>query len=214
MRSAAALVLVILIWALGLWSFAQRVERSTPAPAPAPADGVVALTGPDERIAAAMALLEAGKAKRMLISGVNQKVSRAEIRAVAPAPHAPRGGQRLYDCCVDLGFQATDTLGNARETADWVKAKGFGSLIVVTSDFHMPRAMLELKGAMPGVRLTPYPVRSAEFEAGHWWRTEEGARRLTIEYCKYLAVAAREALLSLGPRPHAAAPPAQPGPAH
>jgi uncharacterized SAM-binding protein YcdF (DUF218 family) len=130
---------------------------------------------------------------------------------VAPARGAGQGGRRLYDCCVDLGFQATDTLGNARETARWVKAKGYRSLIVVTSDFHMPRAMLELRSAMPVVRLTSYPVRSAEFDVRHWWRTGEGARLLAVEYCKYLAILAREALLSLGPKPRASPAPAAAG---
>ena len=125
-----------------------------------------------------------------------------DIRNVAKAT------QRLYDCCVDLGFQAADTIGNARETAGWAHAKGYRSLIVVTSDFHMPRAMLELKSAMPDVRLTPYPVRSSEFDVSHWWRTGDATRLLAVEYCKYLAISAREALLSLGPKTHADAKPA------
>ena len=206
MRSAAIIVLIVAIWGLGLWDFADRVQRSTPPPPPPRADGVVALTGSNERIAAAMMLLETGKAKRMLISGVNQKVSRAQLRDADQIRRIGASGRRLYDCCVDLGFQATDTVGNARETARWAAAKEYSSLIVVTSDYHMPRAMLELGATMPGVRLTPYPVRSSELDAHHWWRTGDGARRMAIEYCKYLAIAAREAVLKLGPRPHGRGP--------
>ena len=199
MRSAAVLLLVILIWGVGLVAFAGRVAQSTPAPEPAQADGVVALTGAsDARITAAMKLMEAGKGRRMLISGVNQKASRADIRGVAKAT------RRLYDCCVDLGFQALDTVGNARETARWARRHDYHSLIVVTSDFHMPRAMLELRAALPDVSLTPYPVRSNDLNARRWWRTQEGARRMTLEYCKYLAILARESLLSLGPKDHPA----------
>jgi uncharacterized SAM-binding protein YcdF (DUF218 family) len=195
MRSAAVLMLVLLCWGIGLLTFVGRVERSTPAADPPVSDGVVALTGAsDARITAAMKLLETGKARRMLISGVNRQASRADIRGVAKAT------RRLYDCCVDLGFQAADTVGNARETARWVRARKYTSLIVVTSDFHMPRAMLELRAALPGVSFTPYPVRSAELNAQHWWRTQEGARRMMVEYCKYLAILARESLLSLGPK--------------
>jgi uncharacterized SAM-binding protein YcdF (DUF218 family) len=101
-----------------------------------------------------------------------------------------------------LGFSATDTVGNARETAAWARAKGFKSLIVVTSDFHMPRAMLELHEALPDAALTPYPVKTTELDAGRWWRTAEGARRMTVEYCKYLVILAREGLLNLGPPQH------------
>lgn len=202
MRSAAILVLVILIWGVGLLAFVGRVAQSTPPPEPVVADGVVALTGAsDARITAAMKLLETGKARRMLISGVNPQASRADIRGVAKAT------RRLYDCCVDLGFQALDTVGNARETARWARRHNYRSLIVVTSDFHMPRAMLELRSALPGVNITPYPVRSAELNARRWWRTQDGARRMTLEYCKYLAILARGSLMSLGPKDrHANAP--------
>jgi uncharacterized SAM-binding protein YcdF (DUF218 family) len=197
-KSAALLVILILIWGVGLVAFAGRIADSTPPPEPPAADGVVALTGAsDARITAAMKLLENGKARRMLISGVNHQASRADIRGVA------RATRRLYDCCVDLGFQALDTVGNARETALWARKHDYKSLIVVTSDFHMPRAMLELRAALPDVTFTPYPVRSAELNARRWWRSQEGARRMILEYCKYLAILARESVIRLGPKEHA-----------
>jgi uncharacterized SAM-binding protein YcdF (DUF218 family) len=196
-RSAAILLLVVVLWAVGLWAFSVRVDQSTPPAEPAPADAVVALTGSSNaRITAAMKLLEDGKATRMLVSGVNPQASRADIKGVAKAT------RRYYDCCVDLGFQATDTVGNARETSGWMRAKGFKSLIVVTSDFHMPRAMLELHEALPDAKLTPYPVKTEDLDSGHWWRSGDGARRMIVEYCKYLVILAREAFLSLGPKAH------------
>ena len=120
--------------------------------------------------------------------------------------------QRLYDCCVDLGFEAEDTVGNARETAEWVRSHDYQSLIVVTSDYHMPRAMLELRAALPGVQLIAYPVRSVELDAGHWWRSKSNARFIVIEYSKYLAILARQTLLSLGPKDKHPAPIAAPAP--
>ncbi len=195
MKSLAVLLVVALLWAVGLWAFVGRVAHSTPAAEPPVADGVVALTGAsDARITAAMKLLETGKAQRMLISGVNPQASRADIRGVAKAT------RRFYDCCVDLGFQALDTVGNARETARWARKHDYHSLIVVTSDFHMPRAMLELRAALPDVDFTPYPVPSRELNARRWWRTGDGTRRMVLEYCKYLAILARQSLLSLGPK--------------
>jgi uncharacterized SAM-binding protein YcdF (DUF218 family) len=197
MRSAAILALVVAIWVVGLLAFAGRVDRLEAPDDVTPADGVVALTGSTDRLTAAMKLLEDGKARRLLISGVNRVASPADIRDVTKAT------RRYYDCCVDLGFSATDTVGNARETAAWARANRFHSLIVVTSDFHMPRAMLELREALPDAALTPYPVKTSELDAGRWWRTAEGARRMTLEYCKYLVILAREGLLSLGPKAHA-----------
>ena len=208
MRGLIALLVVAAIWASGLLAFAARVDRSTPAPEPQAADGIVALTGAgsNARIGAAMELLEDGKAQRMLVSGVNREASREDIRTVS------RAVRRLYDCCVDLGFDAANTVGNARETQEWARAMGFDSMIVVTADYHMPRAMLELRGAMPNVELTPYPVITPVLKANRWWRTSGGARLMAMEYSKYLAILGREAILGLGPRADAETPTPATGP--
>jgi uncharacterized SAM-binding protein YcdF (DUF218 family) len=197
MKTIAVLIVLLVLWGAGLMAFAARIDQSTPPAEPPVSDGVVAFTGAsDARISAAMHLLETGKARRLLISGVNPQASRADIRGVAKAT------RRYYDCCVDLGFRATNTVGNGRETAEWARAKGFRTLIVVTSDFHMPRALLELRAALPEAGLTAYPVRTAELDAHHWWRSEDGVRRMVLEYTKYLAILGRETLLSLGPPEH------------
>ena len=206
MRSVAAFLVLALIWAAGLYAFAGRVQQSTPAPDPDAAQGIVALNGAysSARIAAAVGLLENGYGKRVLVSGVNREASREDIRTMSKAVH------RLYDCCVDLGFQAADTVGNARETAAWAKAMGFSSLIVVTADYHMPRAMLELRAVMrdPRIRLQPYPVATPALNARRWWRSPSQTRLLVVEYCKYIAILGRDLILSLGPRDRPA--PAQP----
>jgi uncharacterized SAM-binding protein YcdF (DUF218 family) len=210
-RAAATILgLLVVIWAIGLLGFAGRVDRSTPAADPPVSDGVVALTGAsDARIEAAMQLLEEGKARRMLVSGVNPKASRADMRNVAQAQ------RRIYDCCVDLGYQATDTVGNARETADWANAAGYHSLILVTSDFHMPRALLELKAALPDIAITPFPIRTTDLDAQHWWRTRDGVRRMVMEYSKYVVILVRTELTGLAPRRHhAPQPPALSGAAN
>lgn len=195
MKSLSALLIAMMIWAVGLWAFAARVEQSTPAPEPPVADAIVALTGASVvRLAAATKLLEEGKGRRLLVSGVNRQASRADILDVT------RAGKGVYDCCVDLGFMASDTIGNAQETAEWARAKGYRRLIVVTADFHMPRAMLELRAAMPEAQLTAYPVVTETLDTPNWWRRSGSARLMVLEYSKYLAILGREALLSLGPK--------------
>jgi uncharacterized SAM-binding protein YcdF (DUF218 family) len=194
-KTVAALLIILMIWTVGLLAFATRIDAFTPAVEPPPADGIVALTGVStDRIREAMKLLEEGKGQRLLISGVNPKATRGEIRMVAKA------ARRVFDCCVDLGFEAADTVGNAREIAAWVRAKNYATLIVVTSDYHMPRSLLELRASIPQVILTPYAVRTDELDAKHWWRTAESARRMIKEYNKYLVILLREAFLSLGPK--------------
>ena len=192
MRLLTVIAIVALIWLVGLFAFAHRVRELTPPDDPARADAIVALTGPSaERVNAAIRLLEQGKGERVLISGVNREVRRRELRELTP------GSSRLFNCCVDLGFEAEDTVGNAQEIAAWARSKGYDSLIVVTSDYHMPRSLLEIRGAAPGVRLTPYAVSTPSLDNARWWRAAVTARRMTLEYMKYLAVLGREGLHKL-----------------
>ena len=136
------------------------------------ADAIVALTGPSaERVNAAIRLLEQGKGERVLISGVNREVRRRELRELVP------GSSRLFNCCVDLGFEAEDTVGNAQEIAAWARAKGYDHLIVVTSDYHMPRSLVEIRGQLPGVKLIPYAVSTPSLDNARWWRAAVTARR-------------------------------------
>jgi len=193
MKGLVVILLLVLLWSVGLMAFAARVAASTPAPEPQVADGIVALTGAGSvRIEAAVQLLERGKAKRLLVSGVNREVSREDLRRLT------HDYGRTFDCCVDLGFRAADTQGNARETSNWAVYHHFRTLIVVTADYHMPRALLELRAATPGVTLRPYPVATTVLDARGWWKSADGARRMSYEYCKYLVILSREAVLRLG----------------
>lgn len=187
MRFLALLAILALVWLVGLFAFADRVRSYSPAEDPARADAIVALTGPSsERVDAAVRLLENGKGDRLLISGVNRQVQKAELKAVTP------GSSRLFACCVDLGFEAENTMGNAREIGRWARANGYDSLIVVTSDYHMPRSLVEIRSALPGVELTPYAVKTPALDDQGWWRAAVTARRMTLEYMKYLTVMVRE----------------------
>lgn len=186
MKFLTFIATLALIWVIGLFAFADRVRSYTPAPEPARADAIVALTGPSaERINAAIRLLEQDKGERVLISGVNREVRRQELRALTP------GSTRLFNCCVDLGFEAEDTVGNAQEIAAWADAKSYDSLIVVTSDYHMPRALTEIRAAAPGVVLTSYAVQTPLLDDSRWWRFATASRRMTLEYMKYLAALGR-----------------------
>jgi len=189
MKFLTLIGIIALMWLVGLFAFADRVRKLTPADEPARADAIVALTGPSaERVNAAIRLLEQDKGDRVLISGVNREVRRQELRALTP------GSTKLFNCCVDLGFEAENTLGNAEEIAAWTRSRGYDDLIVVTSDYHMPRALLEIRSVAPGVKLTPYAVSTPSLDNSRWWKAAVTARRMTLEYMKYLAVLGREAM--------------------
>lgn len=169
---------------LGFLWFAAQVARTEPAALP-PADGIVALTGGASRITDATQLLANGLGQRLLITGVHPATSRVELaRALGET-----GG--LINCCVDLDYDAVNTLGNAVETSRWVREHGFHSLIVVTSAYHMPRTLLELRRRLPQVALLPYPVVSEHVQLDHWWDHPPTLRLLVAEYAKYLLALTR-----------------------
>jgi uncharacterized SAM-binding protein YcdF (DUF218 family) len=151
----------------------------------APTDGIVVLTGGEHRVLEGLQLFERSRARRILISGVHPQTTREDIKRRAKIPQA------LFSCCVDVGYKALDTSGNAIETADWAAAWGFKRIMVVTSNYHMPRGLLELSRALPGTELVPHPVRSSTYGSGHWWTSASAIRIVTIEYVKSLPVMAK-----------------------
>ena len=151
------------------------------------ADGIVALTGDEDRISEAVRLLAEGKARRLLISGVNKSTRAPEIISLNTVGNSEA---RLFRCCVDLGKRAHNTEDNALETTAWVRLHGFRSLIVVTSTYHMPRTLIELRQAMPDVELVPYPVKSPRL-GEQWWSDPRTAWVLGKEYLKFVTAFAR-----------------------
>ncbi len=146
------------------------------------ADGIVALTGGAERIADAVKLLASGRGRRLLITGVGPSTNAAELMRLAP------DHQRWFGCCIDLDYSAANTVGNAVETRRWARERGFRSLVVVTSGYHMPRALLEISHRLPDVTLIPFPVVT---RSEPWWRHPGTAKILISEYLKLLVAEAR-----------------------
>jgi len=149
------------------------------------ADGIVALTGAAARIPDAIELLATDRGKRLLITGVHRATSSKEIARLTPLY------SRYFACCIDLDRSALNTFGNALETKRWAQAHNFNSLIVVTSNWHMPRAMAELAHQLPDVTLVAYPVISEKVKTEPWWSNLDTARFLFAEYLKYVLALAR-----------------------
>lgn len=161
------LSLILLFWALGFAVFVVGL----PGPAgPQQTDGIIVLTGGENRIERGIELLEAGQAQRMLVSGVNRTVRPVELAEETSTPEA------LFDCCIDLGQEAVDTRSNGEEAARWVRENRFTNVRLVTTDWHMPRARFELQRALDdGVELLSDGVPS-----------DPSFMQLFLEYNKYL----------------------------
>jgi uncharacterized SAM-binding protein YcdF (DUF218 family) len=144
------------------------------------ADGIVVLTGGDSRVADALELLASGHGKRLLITGVNTGTTTTDI-ARQTVDYT-----RWLGCCVDLDYAALNTLGNAVQARRWTLEHGFKSLIVVTSAYHMPRALAELAHQLPDATLIPYPVVSDRLRIEPWWSNSTTTRLVLSEYLKYL----------------------------
>ena len=149
------------------------------------ADGIVVLTGGTSRISDALDLLASGRGKRLLITGVNTGTTTGDIAREVVNYNA------LLSCCVDLDYSALNTYGNAVQARRWAVAHGFQSLIVVTSAYHMPRALAELAHQLPDARLIPFPVVSDRLRIEPWWSSGDTTRLVLSEYLKYLAAKVR-----------------------
>jgi len=144
---------------------------------PTHTDGIVAFTGGPDRVETALRLLAQGRADRLLLSGIGGGAELAELArraGVDPQPLASR---------VTIDRSAATTRGNATDTAEWARASGVRSLLVVTASYHMPRALTELARALPDVTLYPMPVVQAERPD----RPASPLRLMAEEYIKFLA---------------------------
>ncbi|MCW4591092.1 YdcF family protein [Gluconacetobacter entanii] len=172
----AVACMLVASWAMGLVWFVRDARR--PPRMPPPCDGAVALTGGQGRIEASLQLMAQHRARQLLISGVDPHATLGDF--LTRTPRLLPLGVWLH---TTLGRQATSTLGNADETAQWVRTHGIHSLIVVTAGYHIRRAMMEIARAVPGVTLYPFAVQPPALVHPRRLATW---RLLVVEYDKWL----------------------------
>lgn len=189
LRSVAAIIVIALVvsWMGGLAWFARSLPDEVSDPVTA-TDAIVVLTGGSLRVQSGLALLAAGKAKKLFVSGVYHGT---DLAALLRSDHAL---SERAACCIVLGYEADNTQGNATETAAWMRQEGFHSLRLVTSSYHMPRSLLEFSRAMPEVRIIAHPVFPERVKQERWWAWPGTASLIVAEYQKYLLALARPVL--------------------
>jgi uncharacterized SAM-binding protein YcdF (DUF218 family) len=180
-RVAITLAPLFVLWISGfIWFSAPP----SPENQSVPTDAIVVLTGGRLRLQSGMDLLRDGKGRKLFVSGVNQQVDLDELLRVS-------GNADWASCCTALGHDADNTLGNARETAQWMRKQGFRSLRLVTAWYHMPRSLLEFDRALPEIEIIAHPVFPDEVSQEHWWVSRGTVALLAGEYGKYLGALLR-----------------------
>lgn len=180
----AAAGVALLLWAAGFLVFVYSIPRPAAAQGTR-TDAIVVLTGGSQRLETALQLLADGRARELFVSGVHRDVDVAEILR-----NAGRDPGRL-DCCIALDHNADDTIGNARETANWLAGREIASIRLVTAAYHMPRSLLEFEAALPGLTIVPHPVFPPHVKRARWYAYPGTAALFASEYSKYLAARAR-----------------------
>lgn len=168
----------------GFLFFADGVAAMKPPP-DARADAIVVLTGGSQRIDQAVELLRSGAGRRLLISGVHPATTRKQIQTMTQAP------VDMFSCCVDIGYEALDTIGNANETVAWLHDRGYASVLVVTNNYHMPRSLFELRRAEPSIDFIAWPVVNSDLRNRNWFADRRVLKAMITEYAKYLLAMTR-----------------------
>jgi uncharacterized SAM-binding protein YcdF (DUF218 family) len=185
LRSAFRILsLLAILWLGGLVWFAHNIPDEV-ADSETVTDAVVVLTGGSLRVQSGLALLAAGKARKLFISGVYHSTD------VTALLRTSRQSSEHVACCIVLGHEADNTYGNALETAQWMRQEGFHSLRLVTASYHMPRSLLEFSRVMPEIRIIAHPVFPENVKQDRWWAWPGTASLIVAEYDKYLAALVR-----------------------
>lgn len=162
----------------GFVRFAEDVTNFKAPEIIEPYDAIAVLTGGKNRITNSVSLLKQDTNKRLMISGVNPDISDFELIKVTGANKA------LFDCCIDVGRDAKDTIGNGKEIASWANDKAYKSILIVTSDYHMRRSLYELRANAPEVNFIAYPIKYNDLDDKKWYTNTDTLRTLINEFAK------------------------------
>lgn len=186
LRLTVIILALLALWVAGLAWFVETLPTTIGDP-DTRTDAIVVLTGGTQRLASGLDLLAAGKAQKLFVSGVHQGVAIADLLRVSH--HGPELASRIV-----LGHEASSTLGNALETAAWMRREGYESLRLVTADYHMRRSLIDFERVMPEIRIIANPVFPELTQHANWWASPGTAMLLIGEYNKYLGALVRTTL--------------------
>lgn len=177
--------LVMSVWAYGFYTYWNSMQ-TPPVISDEKSDAIVVLTGGSGRVDAGLELLQQEKADVLFISGVGKGLIVEDLLALWSGLPENISRERII-----LGYAAQTTHGNAVETTAWMARRNFTSLRLVTSSYHMPRALLEFEKQMPDIKIISHPVKSESLDM----KSLQGLYMLAREYTKLYAIVLFEDIL-------------------
>ena len=79
-----------------------------------------------------------------------------------------------------------NTYSNAVETSKWVSKNNIKEILLITSNYHIPRSILEFQNKMPNLKILYYPITPKQHQINKWLKSFETFSLIFIEYCKYI----------------------------
>lgn len=191
-RYIYSLIICFAVWLGGLIWFIEQIPFKHKDNLP-PKGAIVVLTGGAGRLEYGMELLAKHKGNVLFISGVSKQTKLNDLLAFAPKNIR----NRVSTMPIILGYEAQNTIGNAKETSQWLDKEGYQNIYLVTSNYHMPRSLVEMRDIAPNLNFIPAPVFPDEFAINGWLGNEQSRKLILLEYHKYLAAKLRHWFVSV-----------------
>lgn len=140
-------------------------------------DAIVVLAGGKGRVEEGVRLYREGKGSWLFFIGVDPSVRRTDL-------YRPRPGDPTPERVV-LEKNSRNTLENAIYGRDLLVQKNVRSIMLITSRYHMKRASILLRNALPkDISIYPCPVDSRNLQET-WWNHGGSFSLLFSEFYKY-----------------------------
>ncbi len=185
-------LILLVVFFFGLVGFVDTINKYKQ-PKLILADVAIVLTGGAGRIEKGIEILNKNKVKKLFISGVHKSVVVKKLLNVVK----DNSFSQYNKSNIILGYQAKTTFDNGIEVANFIKNNNYKSIYLITSKFHMPRSMYEVRYRLPNVKIIPYPINNNNIKIKNWYSYPGTLFILTFEYLKTLLVILRISILNI-----------------
>ena len=182
----------------GLFNYQERILSLTEYSSKR-ASNIVILTGGSNRIRDGLKIIKnlensAIINTKLLISGTGKGFTLSNVKKLLPKSESL---DIFLKCCIELDNKSQNTHSNAIETFKWAKKKNIKTFILITSNYHMPRAALEFKSRMPNFEIITHPITPKKHDISNWMHSFETFSLIFIEYSKFLIAISKIKILNL-----------------